>query len=118
VEGRSMSEIVEEALGYLKPISVSYVATCVDNQPYVRAMMLIYHNGRIYYTTGSTDTKVDQINRNSLVEIFIHIDDNDGGLRLRGEMSFVADKGMRAEIHGCADFIKGFWETPQDPDFV
>ena len=43
---------------------------------------------------------------------------NVGGLRLRGEMNFVTDDDTRAEIHGCAGFIQGFWETPKDPDFV
>jgi general stress protein 26 len=113
-----MSELVKEALGYLEPINVSFLATCVDDQPYVRAMMLVYHNNRIYFATGSTDKKVDQITRNSSVEVFIPIGENEGGLRLRGMMSFITNEDTRAEIHGCAGFIQGFWENPQDPDFV
>lgn len=113
-----MSSLVEEVLGYLEPIRVSYVATCVDDQPYVRAMMLIYREDRFFFATGSTDQKVGQISRNPRVEVFVSIGDDEGGLRLRGKMSFISDEDNRAEVHGCAGFIQGFWEDPQDPDYV
>jgi len=113
-----MRGLVEEALGYLEPIGVSFVATSVDDQPYVRAMMLIYHDDRFFYATGSADKKVDQLTRNPRVEVFLLLGDSEGGLRLRGEMSFITDEDTRAEVHGCAGFIQGFWENPQDPDFV
>ena len=113
-----MSGLVEEALGFLEPIGVSYVATCVDGQPYVRAMMLIYRDDRFFFVTGSTDKKVGQITRNPRVEVCMPIENDEGSLRLRGEMSFITDKETRAEVYGSAGFIQGFWENPQDPDFV
>ena len=113
-----MSSLVEEALGYLEPIGVSYVATCVDGQPYVRAMMLIHRDDRFFFATGSTDNKVGQITRNPKAEVCISIENDEGSLRLRGEMIFVTNEDTRTEIHGCASFIQGFWENPQDPDFV
>ena len=113
-----MSSLIEEAFGYLEPIGVSYVATCVDDQPYVRAMMLIYRDDRLFFATGSTDNKVGQITRNPKAEVCISIENDEGSLRLRGEMSFISNEDTRAEIHGCAGFIQGFWENPQDPDFV
>ena len=113
-----MSSLVEEALGYLEPIGVCYVATCVDDQPYVRAMMLIYREDRFFFATGSTDNKVGQITRNPRIEVCISIGDDEGSLRLRGKMSFITDEDTRAEVHGCAGFIQGFWDNPQDPDYV
>jgi len=113
-----MSSLIKEALGYLEPIGVSFVATSVDNQPYVRAMMLIYHDNRFFYATGSTDNKVGQITRNPRVQVCMSIENDEGSLRLRGEMSFITDEDTRAEVHGCAGFIQGFWDNPQDPDFV
>jgi len=113
-----MNKLVEESLGYIEPLGVSYVATCVDDQPYVRAMMLIYNNDRFYFATGSTDHKVDQITRNPRTEVYVPIGDEDGGLRLRGKMSFVSNEDTRAEIHGCAGFIQSFWDNPEDPDFI
>ena len=110
--------LVDEALGYLEPIGVSYVATCVDDQPYVRAMMLIYRDERIFFATGSTDNKVGQIARNPRTEVCIGIGEDEGSLRLRGSLSFVHNEDTRAEIHGCAGFIQGFWESPEDPDYV
>jgi hypothetical protein len=61
---------------------------------------------------------VDQITRNPRVEVYIPLGDDDGGLRLRGKMSFISNEDSRAEIHGCAGFIQSFWEDPRDPDFV
>jgi general stress protein 26 len=79
-------------------------------------MMLIYHDDRFYYAAGSTDHKVDQLTRNSKVEVCIPLVDDEGGLRLRGEISFISVR--ISELRFIAAFIKGFLENPQDPDFV
>jgi uncharacterized pyridoxamine 5'-phosphate oxidase family protein len=116
--GYCMKSLYEEALGYIEPIDVSYVATCVDDQPYVRAMMLIKNRDRFYFATGSTDNKMDQLTRNPNIEVCIPIDGDEGSIRLRGLISFIKDEEIRAEIHRCAAFIQSFWEDPRDPGFV
>jgi uncharacterized pyridoxamine 5'-phosphate oxidase family protein len=109
--------LVYEALAYLGDTNVSYLATSVDNQPYVRAMMLIKRGNRLFYATGSTEPKSIQITHNPMVEICVLLGDtdNEGSLRLRGKAEFVPDEDMRAEIHGCVGFIESFWDHPQDP---
>lgn len=112
-----MDNVVDEALGYIEALDVAYLASCVDDQPYVRAMMLIKRNGKYYFATGSTDGKINQLTRNPNVEVCIPIED-EGSVRLRGKISFVTNEDTRTEIYDCAGFIQGFWADPQDPDFV
>lgn len=112
-----MVNVVDEALGYIETLGVAYLASCVDDQPYVRTMMLIKRNGKYYFATGSTDAKMSQLIQNPKVEVCIPIGD-EGSVRLRGIISFVTNEDTRAEIHGCAAFIQGFWSDPKDPDFV
>ena len=112
-----MNGVVDEALGYVEALGVAYLASCVDDQPFVRAMMLIKRNGKYYFATGSTDAKFIQLTRNPKVEVCIPIED-EGSIRLRGMISFVTNEDTRAEIHGCTGFIQSFWSDPQDPDFI
>ncbi len=110
--------IVKDAYGYLGELPISYLATSVDDQPYVRAMMLINKEEKFYYATDVTDGKVGQIKRNPKAEVCVLIGEGDGALRMRGLLEFVTNEDTRKEIHGCAGFIQGFWSNPQDPAFV
>lgn len=114
------NEIVDEAFGYLGQETVSYVATSDGGQPHVRPMMLIHVDGVFYYATGTTDAKVAQLMGNQKTEVCVHLGDgeDEGSIRMTGEMSFVYDEGVRAKIHGCVGFTQSFWEEPQDPGFT
>lgn len=111
---------VEDAYGYIDELPISYLATCVGDQPFVRAMMLINREGKFYYATGGTDGKVEQIAQNPKVEVCVLLGegDNGGSLRMRGVLEFVSNEDTRAEIHGCTGFIQSFWDNPQDPAYV
>ncbi len=112
--------LVYDAFTYLGDTNVSYLATTVDDQPYVRAMMLIKRGKRLFYATGFDEPKSLQITHNPKVEVCVLLgdSDNEGSLRLRGKAEFVTDEELRAEIHGCVGFIESFWEKPQDPAWV
>lgn len=112
--------LVYDALSYLGDTTVSYLATSVKDQPYVRAMMLIKRGNRLFYATGSTEPKTLQITHNPKVEVCVLLGEaeNGGSLRLRGHAEFVTDEELRAELHGCVEFIESFWENPQDPAWV
>lgn len=112
--------LVHNAFSYLGDTNVSYLATSVDGQPYVRAMMLIKRGKRLFYATGFDEPKAVQITHNPNVEVCVLLGDGDNGgsLRLRGTAEFVSDMEKRAEIHGCVGFIQSFWENPQDPAWV
>ena len=114
------SEVLKEAFGHLEQLQVSYMATIEDDQPRVRAMMLIYHEGKLYYATDTSDEKVPQVTKNPKVEVCVLLgeDDNGGSLRISGEAEFIYHEDTRNTIHGCIGFIQGFWENPQDPAFV
>jgi uncharacterized pyridoxamine 5'-phosphate oxidase family protein len=112
--------ITEDAYAFLGEITTSYLATSADDQPHVRAMMLIKKKGRYYYATGFDEPKAEQIRKNPKVEVCVLLGDeeNGGSLRLRGKAEFVTDMKTRAEIHNCVGFIQSFWENPQDPAWV
>ena len=112
--------LVYDALTYLGDTNVSYLATSVDDQPYVRVMMLIKRGTRLFYATGFDEPKALQVTHNPKVEVCVLLGDGDNGgsLRLRGKAEFVADMELRAELHGCVGFIESFWENPQDPAWV
>ena len=109
-----------DALEYLRNTNISYLATSVNDQPYVRAMMLIKRGNRLFYATGATEPKSIQLNHNPKVEICVLLGDadNEGSLRLRGTAEYVSNEDMRAEIFNCVGFIESFWNTPQDPSWV
>ena len=112
--------LVYDAFAYLGDTTVSYLATSVDGQPYVRAMMLIKKGTRLFYATGFDEPKAVQITHNSKVEVCVLLgeEENGGSLRLRGKAEFVSDMELRAEIHNCVGFIQSFWSDPQDPAWV
>ena len=116
----SDSNILTEAFGHLEQTQVSYLATIEDDQPRVRAMMLIYHEGKFYYASDSGDEKVSQVTLNPKIEICVLLGegDNGGSLRISGISEFVHNEDTRRNIHGCIGFIQSFWENPQDPSFV
>lgn len=109
--------LIEEAYGYLGDTTTSYLATSLDDQPYVRAMMLIKKNDRFYYATGSTDGKNEQLIKNPKVEICVLLGEaeNGGSLRIRGKADYISNEDTRAEVHECVGFIQSFWPNPQDP---
>lgn len=112
--------VVEDAFDYLGELPISYLATSVDDQPYVRAMMLIHREKKLYYATFSGDRKVAEIKANPKVEVCVLLGegDNGGSLRMRGVVEFVDDQQVRAEVHGSVDFIQRFWGDPTNPEYV
>ncbi len=113
--------IVEDAYGYIDELPVSYMATSVDDQPYVRPMMLINRGGgRFYYATFSNDKKFEQVTQNPKVEICVLLGEgeNGGSLRIRGEIEFVTNEDVRQEVWDCVGFTQSFWDNPQDPAFI
>jgi len=113
-------KLVEEAYGHLGLTTTSFVATCVEGQPQVRAMMLIKQGSRFYYTTGTRDAKVQEMVRNPRVEVCVPVGDagREGSVRLTGSVEFVYDEDVRAEIFGCVGFTEAFWGQPENPEFT
>ena len=111
---------MEDAYEYLGELPISYLATSVEGQPYVRAMMLIHRKGRLYYATFSGDRKTAQVKKNPRVEVCVLLGegDNGGSLRMRGKVEFVTDQMTRKDIHEAVDFIQRFWGDPENPEYV
>ncbi|MFH2110223.1 MAG: pyridoxamine 5'-phosphate oxidase family protein [Candidatus Bathyarchaeota archaeon] len=113
-------KLVDEAYSHLGLTTTSFVATSVEGQPHVRAMMLIKRSGGFYYTTGTRDAKVQEMVMNPRVEVCIPVGDagKEGSVRLTGSVEFVYDEDVKAEIFGCVGFAEAFWGQPENPEFT
>ena len=116
-----MSEQLKQAVkSILQPLQPVYLATSMENQPRVRPVTLIYHEGRFYIATGSWDAKVKQIAANPKVEtcLMIKEDPYSGYARACGELHTVSDEAIRREIFEAAPFLSNYWNEPTDPGYV
>jgi len=113
-------KLVEEAYSHLGLTTTSFVATSVEGQPHVRAMMLIRWGGRFYYATGTRDNKVKEMMRNPRVEVCVPVGEagKEGSLRLTGSVDFVYDEDVKAEVFGCVGFAEALWGQPENPEFT
>jgi uncharacterized pyridoxamine 5'-phosphate oxidase family protein len=112
--------IKDNVIKLLKPMQTTMLATCCNNQPYVRPMILIYHQGRFYFASGTADAKSKQIEQNPLAEtctMYEHNDDR-GYFRSTGYLKNITDVETRKELHAVAGFIRNYFPEPDDPGFA
>ncbi len=114
---KSIKKIVLEMLN---PQQMVFVATSVDDQPFVRPMTLIYDKKRFFFATGSSDAKAAQIAANPLVEICLPLKEGkySGYVRARGKLLTITDNSVRKEIFDASDFIGYYWQEPTDPGYA
>jgi uncharacterized pyridoxamine 5'-phosphate oxidase family protein len=107
----SSDKIIEEAFSHLEIQNVSFLGTSSNSQPFVRPMMLIYLEDRMFYATGVKERKVQYIEENPLVEVCILLGsgDNGGSLHMRGKVVFVKDLGIKMLVSESVPFISRFW---------
>jgi general stress protein 26 len=116
-----MSEQIRQAiLDILKPMQTVMLATCYNDQPHVRPMILIYEQERFFFATGTADAKAQQIAANPKVEMCLHFDtgQSSGYVRAAGYLETVTDPFVRNEIHSIADFIRTYFPEPDHEGFA
>ncbi len=97
-----------------------FLATSMNDQPYIRPVTLIYNKDRFYIATGSADAKTTQIAANPKVEICILFREENysGYIRARGCMEAVQDTSLRKEIFDSEEYIRHYWNHPDDEGFI
>ena len=93
------------------------LATVEGDQPRLRPMTLLHHEDRFFIATGSENAKVEQIRRNPKVEFLLLVTKvgDTGSIRVESQASMVQDNAIRAALFNEVEFMKRFWESPEDP---
>jgi general stress protein 26 len=112
--------IRQSILSILKPLQTVMLATCHEGKPHVRPMILIYHQEKFFFATGTADAKARQIAQNPNVEMCLYIDEEKGScyVRASGILEAVVDPEIRSMVHQVAKFIQNYFPLPDDPGFA
>ncbi len=105
------TDFLKEAFSHLEIQNVSFLGTSCNSQPFVRPMMLICIDNRMYYATGVEEKKIQHLLDNPLVEtcILLGSGDNGGSLRIRGKILIVEDLVVKKRVSDSVPFITRFW---------
>lgn len=106
-------------MNLLQTTQTVFVATCDGDLPKVRPMTMIFHEGRLWFATGATGRKSAEIARNPHSEIILMTKDEENGyLRIAGNMVSIADTEMKRRVSDVSGFIKDYFEDPADPNYM
>jgi uncharacterized pyridoxamine 5'-phosphate oxidase family protein len=110
----------KEALSWLKDTSAVYMATVEDGQPRVRPVSVLWRDGAVWISSGTSNGKTKQVRRNPHVELCVPIERNDrhGYVRLTGTAEIVTDPETRARLAAQLPFFDTFWDGPDDPRYT
>lgn len=113
------TDLKREAWGWLRHTQTVFLATWDGKHPRVRPVSMIYDDERFWVSTGSEDSKVEQIERYPVFEfsMLLKEDGKEGTLRCSGNVRIVEDMDTKRKMSERIPFFKVFWETPEDPAF-
>ena len=111
--------MIDEVFTHLHKTQAVTLATCEGDQPRLRPMTLIVKDNRLFFATGSTDSKSRQLCANPKAEFCLSISNgtSNGYLRGSGTMKLVTDQSIRTEIADWSGFIYNYWEESTNPDY-
>jgi uncharacterized pyridoxamine 5'-phosphate oxidase family protein len=112
---------LEEVMEHLKFLNRIILATVEGDQPRLRPVTLIYHEGRYYVTTGTKDKKIKQISQNPKVEFLLLIPDeqgNTGFIRGKCVTSIVNDKKIKTSLYEKVPHVSILWKDPFDENLT
>jgi general stress protein 26 len=117
---RHKADVEDEVLRSFKKIQTVYYATCDGDTPRVRPMALIYHKNRFWFSTGTKNAKVRQIqeNKNSEFCLLVGEGENSGCIRCSGESVIIKDKKTKKELADIMPFFDEFWKDAHDPNYT
>ncbi|MHA1617986.1 MAG: pyridoxamine 5'-phosphate oxidase family protein [Promethearchaeota archaeon] len=101
-------------------VPLIYLANSVENRPHVRAVSLIQHREQLWVCSGSHRPKYEQLKKNNRIEFTLvaRVDNEFHNIRASGKAIEIKDPETRSELAEAIPFFKGYWTTPDDPNFV
>ena len=97
-----------------------YLATLDDDQPRVRPVTLVQHQGSLFVLTGSQNNKTTQIRRHNKVEVVAPVrhGEETGYIRFSATATIEKAPKVRAEVAKATSFFTTFWKSPDDPGYT
>jgi general stress protein 26 len=116
----TIAALQKEALAWVKDGSTGYLATAEGNQARARPVSILWREGHIWLTSGTSNGKTQQVRGNPKVELCLPIerDGRHGYVRLAGPAEIVTDPVARAKIAAELPFFDTFWNGPDDPAYT
>jgi len=115
-----VENITQEILTYFKQMQTVFFATCDEERPYVRPMLLLYVDGKFWVATGSDDAKTPQLRLNPHFEFCFLVEKGveNGSIRGSGKVEFVQDMEIRKRFIDNFSYIRHYWQEPDDPTYI
>jgi len=112
--------IKQEIFSKFKEMQTVFFATCDNERPYVRPMLLLYVNDKFLVATGTEDAKTPQLKINPNFEFcyFIEKDSGHGYIRGTGRVEFIQDIQIRKHFIDKFSYIRHYWQEPEDPSYI
>jgi len=109
-----------EIFSYFKQMQTVFFATCDEEHPYVRPMLLLYVDKKFWVATGANDAKTPQLKNNPHFEFcyFIEKEQDHGYIRGSGVVEFIADLNLRKKFIDNFGYIRHYWQKPDDPNYM
>jgi uncharacterized pyridoxamine 5'-phosphate oxidase family protein len=97
-----------------------YLATLDGDQPRVRPVTLVQHEGHLFVLTGSRNNKIAQIRQHSKVEVVAPVrqGEHTGYVRFSATATLEEQPRVRAEVAKAVSFFTEFWKSPDDPRYA
>lgn len=109
-----------EIYSYFKQMQTVFFATCNEERPYVRPMLLLYVDNKFWVATGAQDAKTPQLKSNPNFEFcyFIEEEKEHGYIRGSGDVEFITDLHLRKRFIEKFSYIRHYWQEPDDPGYI
>ncbi|MHA2071731.1 MAG: pyridoxamine 5'-phosphate oxidase family protein [Candidatus Thorarchaeota archaeon] len=104
----------------LKSESSVYLATSEAGSPRLRPVTVVKTGGALFVLTGTNSKKVDQIRKDSRVEVLSMVEHggNRGYLRISGEAQIVDDADTKKEVAAATTYFQNYWSGVEDPNYA
>ena len=116
----TMTIKLQEIWSLLEGIPLAQLATIDNDQPRVRPMALITHNGSIWFSSKSEWSKVEQIQNNEKVEFTLapKSPSANGSIRFTAIAEIVEDLKTKEDLVKAIPWFENYWDGPDDPNFT
>ncbi|MFX1562301.1 MAG: pyridoxamine 5'-phosphate oxidase family protein [Promethearchaeota archaeon] len=97
-----------------------YLATLDGDQPRVRPVTLVEHQGEFFVLTGTKNAKVIQIRKHEKAEIVAPLrhEKGTGYVRFTALVTVEKDPEQRTRVAKAASFFSDFWDSPEHPEYA